>query len=200
VHVVVDVTSVASRDPGEVTRFFETSSHTLTAVGRRSGVAHHLILSVVGADRMPGSAYMRGKIAQERTVAAGGVPYTIVRATQFFEFVAQFGELFAADGEVRVPVGRMQPVAVADVAAALASLVTAAPANGIIDFGGPRAMTIRDAVGRILEARGDARPVAASPAVSYFGASLQDDTLVPGPEALRGKTDLDAWLRMSPVG
>ena len=193
VQAVVDVTSVASRDPDEVIRFFETSSRVLTAAGRRFGVAHHIVLSVVGADRMTGSSYMRGKIAQERVVAAGGVPYTIVRATQFFEFVAQFGDLFAAGAEVRVPAARMQPVAVADVSAALASLVTATPANGIIELGGPQAMPIRDAVARILEARGDRRLVSASTKVSYFGASLEEDTLVPGPDALRGPTTLDEW-------
>jgi len=197
VQVVIDVTSASSRDPQEISRFFETSSRALLAAGRRVGVTHHVMLSVVGADHMTGSAYMRAKIAQERVVTDGGVPYTIVRATQFFEFIAQFGDLFESGGEVRLPAARMQPIAVADVSAALATIVVGRPANGIVELGGPRVMTIRDAVARVLSARGDERAVIASEAVSYFGASLQEDTLVPGPKSLRGGLDLDEWLTES---
>ena len=194
IQVVIDVTNAPSRDPEEIARFFGDSSRTLTAAGRRVGVAHHVILSVVGADEMPGSPYMRGKMMQERVVAGAGVPFTIVRATQFFEFVAQFGETFAAGGEVRVPAGRMQPIAIDDVACALAAVAARPPVNAVIELGGPTVMAIQDAVARVLAARGDRRGVIASESVSYFGASLHGDTLVPGPDALRGSIDLDAWL------
>jgi uncharacterized protein YbjT (DUF2867 family) len=194
VDVVVDVTNARTRDPEELRRFFEASTRNLAAAGRKAGVAHHIALSVVGADAMPDSPYMRGKIAQEQAIAAGGIPYTILRATQFFEFVAGFAEAFATDGEVRLPDARMQPIAVDDVATALARLSGDAPSNGVREVGGPEAMTIRDAVSRILTARGVVRPVTAARDVRYFGARLDRDTLVPAPSAWRGATDLDAWL------
>ena len=197
VDVVIDVTNARTRDPDELRRFFETSTRNLATTGRKAGVAHHIALSVVGADAMPDSPYMRGKIAQEQAIAAGGIPYTILRATQFFEFVASFAEVFAADGEVRLPDARMQPIAVDDVASALARSSDDAPSNGVREVGGPEVMTIRDAVSRILTARGVVRPVVAARDVRYFGARLDRDTLVPAPSAWRGTTGLDAWLSRS---
>jgi uncharacterized protein YbjT (DUF2867 family) len=193
-QVVIDVTNARSRDPAEVLRFFQTSTRNLIEAGRDAGVAHHLALSVVGADRMPDSGYMRGKVAQERAIAESGVDFTILRATQFYEFVAGFGDAFASGDCIRVPDARMQPVAIDDVASALASLAHGGPANGIVEIGGPEVMPIREAVSRILESRGDRRPIASSREVAYFGARLDEDTLVPGPGALRGKLDLGGWL------
>ena len=197
VQVVVDVTNAATRQPEEVRRFFEASTDNLIAAGRTAGVTHHIVLSVVGADRMPGSPHMRGKMAQERRVTDAGIPFTILRATQFFEFVATFADVFAIDGEVRVPAARMQPIAVEDVAAELAMRATRSPMNGIVDLGGPRVLSIRDAVSRILASRGDRRPVTASRETSYFGASLEDDTLLPGPDGRRGTLELEEWLTLN---
>lgn len=194
VQVVIDVTNIRSRDPNEVRRFFESSTRNLAAAGREAGVLHHLVLSVVGADLMEGSGYMRGKVAQEQALRESGLPFTIVRATQFFEFVATFGDLFASGDEVRVPDANMQPIASDDVAVALAGLASCAPANGIVDLGGPDVMTIREAVSRILEAHGDRRPVIASSDVLYSGARITQGTLVPRPNSLRGQFSLTDWL------
>jgi uncharacterized protein YbjT (DUF2867 family) len=193
VQVVIDVTNVRTRDPDEVLRFFESSARNLTRRGREAGVRHHIVLSVVGADRMD-SAYMRGKVAQERAVVESGVPFSILRATQFFEFVAGFADLFAGGDGVRVPDANMQPIASEDVAAAVASVAERSPANGILDVGGPEVMSIQDAVSRILQSRGDRRRVTAAREVTYFGASIDRDTLVPGPEAVRGRLSLNDWL------
>jgi uncharacterized protein YbjT (DUF2867 family) len=194
VQVVVDVTNTRSRDPDEVMRFFDTSTRNLTTGAREAGAAHHIMLSVVGADRMQESGYMRGKVAQERVVAASGVPFTILRATQFHEFVAGFGDVFGSDTDVRVPAANMQPIAIDDVAEALSIIVNGHPANAVAEVGGPAVMSIRDAVSRILESRGDRRPVAASKSVRYFGAAIEGDTLVPGRDARRGTLSLNDWL------
>jgi uncharacterized protein YbjT (DUF2867 family) len=193
VRTMVDATNLVSRDAGEARRFFETSTGNLVAAARRAGVTHHIVLSVVGADRM-GSAYMRAKVAQERLVMEAGIPFTVARATQFFEFVATFADAFAVNGEVRVPDARMQPIAIDDVAAGLAMLAVGPPANGLFDIAGPRPFSIRDAVARIARARGDHRTVIASREVLYFGAPLEDDTLLPGAGGGRGTLDLEEWL------
>lgn len=194
--IVVDATNIASRDPEIVRRFFEASTDNLLSAGRKSGVMHHLVLSVVGSDRMPGSPYMRGKVAQENRVMEGEIPFTIVRATQFFEFVATFADAFAVNGDVRVPDARLQPIAIADVAAILARHAVDAPKNDIVDIGGPRVFPFREAVSRIANARGDRRPVTASRDVLYFSAALMDDTLLPGPGGELGTTDLEEWLTL----
>jgi uncharacterized protein YbjT (DUF2867 family) len=196
VNTIVDATNMPSRDADDVRRFFETSTGTLLAAGRRAGVSHHIVLSVVGAGRMQ-SAYMRAKVAQERLVIEGGIPFTLAPATQFFEFVATFADAFAVDGEVRVPDARMQPIAVGDVAAELAMLASGPPANGVFEIAGPRPFGIREAVERIARARGDRRPVTASRDVLYFGAALEDDTLLPGPGGGRGTLDLEEWLTLN---
>lgn len=195
--IVVDATNIASRDPEVVRRFFETSTDNLLAAGRRSGVMHHLVLSVVGADRMPGSPYMRGKVAQENRVTEGEIPFTIVRATQFFEFVATFADVFGVNGEVRVPDARLQPMAIADVATILARRAVDAPENGIVDIGGPQVFPFREVVARMANARGDRRPVTATREALYFGAALMDDTLLPGADRELGTIDLEAWLTLN---
>ena len=194
VQTVIDVTNIRSRDPEEVLRFFESSTRRLTAAGLEAGVEHHITLSVVGAHRMEESGYMRAKVAQERALMRSGVPFTILRAAQVFEFVASFGDVFADGDEVRVPDAKMQPVASEDVADALATLTSRPPANGVVDVGGPRVMRIRDAVSRILEARGDRRTVRGVQEVPYFGAVIAEDTLVPPPGAMRGTLELADWL------
>ena len=197
VDTIVDATNPASREADAVRRFFETSTQNLVAAGRRAGVTHHLVWSVVGADRMGRSGYMRAKVAQERLVTEAGIPFTIVRATQFFEFVATFPDVFAVDGEVRVPDARIQPIAIENVAAGLAARVALRPRNGILEMGGPAAFPFREVVSRIASARGDHRPVTASRDVLYSGAPLEDDTLVPGPDAERGPLTLERWLTLN---
>jgi uncharacterized protein YbjT (DUF2867 family) len=198
VQAVIDVTNIRSREPHEVRRFFESSARNLTLRGRDAGVQHHITLSVVGADRMPGSAYMPGKVAQERAVIESGVPYSILRATQFFEFVAGFADVFASERGVCVPDANMQPIASDDVANAIARLIERSPANAILEVGGPEVMPIRHAVSRIMETRDDARVVTSAQGVTYFGASIEQDTLVPGPAAIRGSLSLEDWLSRSP--
>jgi uncharacterized protein YbjT (DUF2867 family) len=194
VDVVIDVTNTSSREPDAVLKFFEASTTNLVTAGRDAGVRHHVVLSVVGADRMPDSPYMRAKIAQEQIVADAMVPYTILRATQFFEFVATFGDVFADEGEVRVPQARLQPIAIDEVIAALGHVAPLPPARAMIELGGPEPMWIRDAVQRVLDARGDRRTVKASRAVAYFGASLGEDTLIPASKSMRGIIGLESWL------
>ena len=193
VEVVVDVTNARSRSREEVADFFQTSARNLIDAGRHT-VRHYIVLSVVGAHRMAGSAHMAGKLAQEGEVAGAGVPFTILRATQFFEFVAGFGDIFGTDNGVRVPDANMQPMAIDDVAKALAMIVDRAPADRILEIGGPRAMPIREAVARILVWRGDQRPVTSSSDVLYFGAALEKNTLVPESDAMWGATTLEDWL------
>jgi uncharacterized protein YbjT (DUF2867 family) len=194
VSLVIDVTNVRSRVSGEARGFFESSSRQLVSVGAASGVAHHVVLSVVGADRMPGSPYMSAKMMQEDIVRGSGIPFTILRTTQFFDFVATFDELFENQGEVRVPGALMRPVAIEEVVAALTHVAARPPGQGIVELGGPETMSIRDAVQRILDARGDPRTVRASRSISYFGATLEEDTLLPAANAMRGVVTLDAWL------
>ena len=178
-EILVDVTNAISRDPDEVKRFFVDSSTNLVAAAREAGVRHCVLLSVVGADRMPDGGYMRAKVAQEQIVAKSGLPYTIVRATQFDEFVATFGDVFAAEGGVVVPDALVQPIAIDDVVRGLVKVIDGPPVNGIVNLAGPRAMPMTEAVALALRARGDSRRVIASRDVRYFGALLERDTLVP---------------------
>jgi uncharacterized protein YbjT (DUF2867 family) len=153
-----------------------------------------VLLSIVGADRASASGYMRGKVAQERLVADGGVPYTIVRATQFFEFLAEIADRNTTDGTVRLPSAKLQPIAVSDLAAAVAEVVEGSPANGVVEVAGPQAIGLDELARRVLDAAGDARPVVTDDSVPYFGARIDDTTFTPGPGARLGPTHLDDWL------
>ena len=176
--VVVDAT--APRE--DALEFFTKSTRTLLEHGRNAGVHHHVVLSVVGADRMPDSPYMRAKVAQENLVRESGIPFSIVRATQFHDFVATFAEVFADGDVVRVPNARLQPVSVDDVATIVADIATAPPLNGTIDIGGPEAMTFAEALARVSPGRA----VVTDDSVTYFGAALHDDTLLVRPPARLG--------------
>ena len=180
--VVVDVSNSPSWEDAAVLEFFETSTRNLLAAEAAAGVGHHVALSVVGADRMPDSGYMRAKVAQERLIEAGGVPYTIVRATQFFEFLGGIAESGADGDTVRLPTAPMQPLAADDVAAALADVAVGPPVNGIVELAGPEALSIAEFVGRFLAASGDKRTVVADPQARYFGAALDGRGLNPGDE------------------
>jgi uncharacterized protein YbjT (DUF2867 family) len=190
---VIDVTNAPSWEDAAVLEFFETSTRNLLAAEKAAGVGHHVALSVVGVDRLPDSGYMRAKVAQERLIKAGGVPYTVVRATQFFEFLG--GIAGSGTDPVHLPTAPMQPLAADDVAAALADVAIDPPMNATIEVAGPEALPIATFVGRFLTATGDKRTVVADPQARYFGAALDDLGLRPGGANPRiGPTRFEAWL------
>src|SRR5262249_10925732 len=158
-QVVVDVSNSPSFEDKAVLEFFETSGRNVLAAETAAGVGHHVALSVVGADLIPDSGYMRAKLAQERLIAGGKGPFTIVRATQFFEFLGGIAESGADGGAVRLPTAPMQPVAADDVAATLAEIAVGPPVNGIVELGGPESLSIAAFVGKALAASGDKRTV-----------------------------------------
>ena len=194
--VVVDVSNAPVWDDDAVREFFTTSTRNLMTAERDAGVGHHLAVSIVGADRLPDSGYLRAKVAQEAEVERGGVPYTILRATQFFEFLPQIAEAGAAadGGPVRLPTGLMQLVAVDDVAATVAELATGAPLRGRTELGGPEALGIDAWARRLFTAVGDDRTVVPDPEARYFGTKLAGGELTTGEGARIGATDFDLWL------
>jgi uncharacterized protein YbjT (DUF2867 family) len=193
-NVVVDVTNSPSWADSAVLEFFETSTRNLLAAESSAGVGHHVALSVVAADRLPDSGYMRAKIAQERLIAAGKVPYTIARATQFFEFLGGIAGPPADGDTVRLSTAPMQPIAADDVAAALADVAVSAPVNGIVELAGPESLSIAEFVGRFLAASGDKRTVVADPQAGYFGAKLDERGLNPGDNPRVGPTRFETWF------
>src|SRR5262245_46765500 len=199
--VVVDVTNSPSFADAAVLEFFETSTRNLLAAEAAAGVGHHVALSVVGADRLPDSGYMRAKVVQEGLIKSGRVPYTILRATQFFEFLGDLAGSGAAGDAVRLPTAPMQPLAADDVAAALADVAVEPPVNGTVEVAGPEALPIAAFVGRFLAARGDTRAVVPDPQARYFGAVLDARGLTPGDNARIGPTRFEAWIgRRAPQG
>jgi uncharacterized protein YbjT (DUF2867 family) len=197
---VVDVTNSPSWEDAAVMNFFKTSTLNLLRAEGAAGVRHHIALSVVGADRMPESGFMRAKVAQEALIRSGDVPYTIVRATQFFEFAGAIaGSGATADGgTVRLPHALMQPIAADDVAAALAEVATAPPVNGMVELAGPDAIPMDELVRRFLTKIADARAVIADDTATYFGTPVDDRTLTPGGANPRlGPTHFDGWLSHS---
>ena len=191
---VVDLSNAPSFEAAAVLEFFETSTGSLLRAEREVRVGHHVVLSIVGADRAPDSGYLRAKVAQERTVEAGDVPYSIVRATQFFEFLEQIADSATTEGTVRVTSATLQPVAVHDLAVIVADVAEGPPANAVIEVGGPEAIGLDELVRRVLTASADPRTIVADDTVPYFGQVLDDATLTPGPDARLGPTRLDDWL------
>jgi uncharacterized protein YbjT (DUF2867 family) len=193
-QVVVDVANAPAWDDAAVLDFFQTSSHNLLAAEMAAGVGHHVTLSVVGADRLPASGYFRAKVAQEDVVKAGPVPYTIVRATQFFEFVGSIAQA-ATEGEtVRLPPALMQPVVSDDVAAILADIAVEQPLNGTVDLAGPEPIRMDDLVRRFLSANSDSRKVTTDVDARYYGTEVNDQSLTPGPNPRLGSTQFGEWL------
>ncbi|MEE7489526.1 SDR family oxidoreductase [Methylobacterium oryzae] len=193
---VVDVANAPSFEDAAVLDFFERASRNLLAAGRQAGVKHHVALSIVGTDRLDGNGYFRAKVAQERLIETSGLPYTVVRATQFFEFITAIAEACAVGDRIVVPDADFQPIAAADVAAALAAVSVGPPANGTIDIAGPDRLPFRAFVARRLAACGDGRTVTADAAARYFGAPLTRGSLVPDDEAAArlGGTRFETWL------
>jgi uncharacterized protein YbjT (DUF2867 family) len=194
-EVVVDVSNSPSWEDRAVLEFFERSTGNLMAAEKKAGVKHHAILSVVGADRMHDSGYMRAKVAQESLVRNGGVPYSIVRATQFYEFISAVAEGGAADGTVRLTSAPMQPIAAEDVAAALTDVTVGPPVQGIVDIAGPEKSSIAEFARRLLQARGDSRPVVAVEGLGYFGQNVDDGSLCPIGETRIGAVRFENWLK-----
>ncbi len=192
--VVVDVTNPKSFEESEARSFFTTSTGNLMAAEKAAGVAHHIAVSVVGANRMD-SGYMRAKTAQEKLISESGVPYTIMRATQFFEFLEPIADFSTVEGEVHLPPVSMQPVAANDVAKTLSKLVEEKPANGVVELAGPEKRPMPELVQTVLGAKKDARKVIADPASTYFGAKVDDSSLVPAfANPLLGAVSFTAWL------
>jgi uncharacterized protein YbjT (DUF2867 family) len=193
-QVSVDVTNSPSFEPAAVLDFFDRSTRNILAAGAEAGVGHHVALSIVGLERVPDSGYCRAKLAQEALIRSSSIPHSILRATQFFEFGPAIGLACTADGTVRLPVAQIQPVAAADVAAALADLAAGPPRNAIVELAGPEAFPMADFVRRSLAAAGDPRPVVADPSGLYFGAPLHGREIVPAGESLLGPTHFADWL------
>ncbi|NUU19767.1 SDR family oxidoreductase [Cellulomonas humilata] len=193
-EVVVDVSNSPSFEPAAVLEFFETSTRNLLAAEAVAGVRHHVALSVVGTERLPDSGYFRAKIAQEKLIESSSVPYSLVHATQFFEFVAGILDAATDGATVRLAHVLIQPMAADDVAAALRDVTLGEPRNGRVEVAGPERFRLDDLGRRVLTARSDPRDVVTDPAATYFGAVLEEDTLVPLGAAVLGSTRLEDWM------
>lgn len=193
-EVVVDVSNSPSFEDEAVMAFFKSSTQNLLAAEIAAGVRHHVALSVAGAERSPDSGYLRAKLAQESIIKGSTVPYTIVRATQFFEFLASIAHVSTQGQTVRASSAKLQPIAAADVAAALAKVATEAPLNGTCEIAGPQALGLDELLRRALQARRDPREVVTDDDALYFGTHLDDTSLTPGVEARIGTISLESWL------
>jgi uncharacterized protein YbjT (DUF2867 family) len=196
-QVVVDVANAPAWDDQAVLDFFQTSSRNLLAAETAAGVAHHVTLSVVGTDRLPESGYFRAKLAQEEVVKSGAVPYTIVRATQFFEFIGRIADSSTDGDTVRLSPALVQPEAADDVASTLADVAVGAPLNDTVELAGPEAFRLDELARRFLEAGDDRRQVTADVHARYFGAELDDGSLTPGDGARIASTRFEDWLSQS---
>jgi uncharacterized protein YbjT (DUF2867 family) len=196
-QVVVDVTNSPSWEDNAVLHFFETSTRNLLAAEAAAGVGHHVALSVVGTERLLASGYFRAKMAQEDLIKASPVPYTIVRATQFFEFVSGIAQS-ATDGQtVRLPPALIQPIVSDDVAAALVDVVVGAPLNGMVELAGPERVPLDKLVARFLSATADPREVVTDVHARYYGIEVNDQSLTPGDNPRIGPTRFEDWLGRS---
>jgi uncharacterized protein YbjT (DUF2867 family) len=199
-RVVVDVANAPVWDDAAVLDFFQTSSQNILAAEAAAGVRHHVTLSVVGADRLPESGYLRAKLAQEETVKTGSVPYTILRATQFFEFIGRIADSSIDGDTVRLAPVLVQPESAGDVADALADVAVSDPVNGIVELAGPEQFRLDELARRVLRANNDPRPVTADVHARYFGTELDDSSLTPGSSARIAPTRFEDWLSRSAAG
>jgi uncharacterized protein YbjT (DUF2867 family) len=196
-QVVIDLANSPSFEDKAVLEFFETSGRNLLAAEAAAGVRHHVALSIVGTDRTPDNGYFRAKVAQEKLIEASGIPYTIIRSTQFIDFIGRIADSGTDGSTVRISPGLFQPIASDDVAAAVADLALAAPRNGIVEIAGPERAPFNEIVARYLKAVGDPREVASDPEARYFGSRVEERSLVPLGEVRLGRIGLDEWLRRS---
>ena len=195
--VVVDVSNSPSWEDAAVMNFFETSTRNLLKYGGKAGVKHLVALSVVGTDRLSESGYFRAKIAQEKLIKSSAIPYSIVHATQFFEFLKQLADISFDGKKVRLPDALFQPMAADDVATAVGRIAVGQPINGSVEIGGPEAFRLDELVRRRLTALNDSREVIADPNARYSGAKIEERTLVPGKELRLGETRFETWLVQS---
>jgi uncharacterized protein YbjT (DUF2867 family) len=194
-QVVVDVANSPSFEDNAVMNFFQTAGRNLLAAEVTAGVRHHVALSVVGADRLPDSGYLRAKVAQEKLIKESGVPYTILRSTQFFEFGGRIADEASDGSNVRVPgAALIQPILSDDVVAALADITLAPPVNGMVEVGGPERFKFAEFITRALQGQKDERNVVGDVHARYFGTELTEESLIPGGGARIGQTRYDAWL------
>ena len=196
-EVVIDLANSPSFEDRAVLEFFEISGCNLLAAEAAAGVGHHLALSIVGTDRMPDNGYFRAKVAQEKLIETSGIPYTIIRSTQFMEFLGGIADSNTTGRTVRISPGLFQPIAADDVAAIVADVALAAPRNGIVEIAGPERSPFNEIVARYLKAVGDPREVVSDPEARYFGGRVEERSLVPLGEARLGRIGFDEWLRRS---
>ena len=195
-QVVIDLANSPSFEDKAVLDFFETSGRNLLAAETEAGVRHHVALSIVGIDRSD-NGYFRAKVEQEKLIVASGIPYTIVRSTQFMEFLRGIADSGTEGNKVRIATGMFQPIAADDVAANVADVAVAAPRNGIVEIAGPERAPFNEIVARYLKAVGDPREVVGDPGARYFGGLVEERSLVPLGEARLGRIGFDEWLRHS---
>jgi uncharacterized protein YbjT (DUF2867 family) len=196
-HVVIDLANSPSFEDRAVLEFFVTSGRNLLTAEAAAGVRHHVALSIVGTDRTPDNGYFRAKVAQEKLIEASAIPYTIIRSTQFLDFLGRIADSSADGKTVRLSPGLFQPIAADDVAAIVADVALAAPRNGIVEIAGPDRAPFNDFVARYLKAIGDSRTVVSDPEARYFGGRVEERSLVPLGQARLGRIGLDEWLRRS---
>jgi uncharacterized protein YbjT (DUF2867 family) len=198
-QVVVDVSNAPMSDDAAVMDFFQTSSRNLLAAEAGAGVKHHVLLSIVGADRLPQSGYLRAKVAQEETVKTGSVPYTILRATQFFEFIGGIADSSSTGEVIHLAPVLVQPESADDVAATLADVAASEPLNGIVELAGPEQFRLDELARRVLQAKNDERLVEADVHARYFGAELDEHSLTPDSNARIAPTRFEDWLSRPPA-
>src|SRR3989441_8492111 len=196
-QVVIDLANAPSWEDQAVLAFFETSGRNLLAAEAAAGVQHHVALSIVGTDRTPDNGYFRAKVAPEHLIEASGIPYTIIRATQFMEFLGGIAAASTEGNIVRLSPGLFQPIAADDVAPIVAEVALAAPRSGIVEIAGPERAPFNEIVARYLKAVGDPREVVSDPEARYFGGRVEERSLVPLGEARLGRIGFDEWLRRS---
>ena len=194
VAVVVDVTNSPSFEDAAVLRFFQTSTRNLLKAEATAGVSHHVALSVVGTERLSESGYFRGTIAQEELIEGASIPYSIVHATQFFEFIKSIADDATDDDTVRLAPVLIQPIAADDVASAVGRIAAGYPVNGIVEVAGPQRFRLDELIRRDLSARHDPRDVITDPDARYFGAKLGEQTLLPGDDAILAETRFEDWV------
>ena len=196
-QVVIDLANSPSFEDKAVLEFFQTSCRNLVAAEAPSGVRHHVLLSIVGTDRTPDNRYFRAKVAQEQLMEGSGIPYTIIRSTQFLEFLGRIVDSSADGNVVKLSPGLFQPIAADDVAAIVAEVALAAPRKGLVEIAGPERAPFNEFIARYLKAIGDPREVVRDPEARYWGGRVEEHSLIPLGEARLGRIALDEWLRRS---